>query len=105
MVGRRRFVAITALSLPGLVRATQSHFRDFAGSLAMLERTNDGRLGVAILDTSTGERSNYRVDARFPMCSTFKSLLAAAVLQRVDRHQETVDRVLPIPPSPPLQLS
>jgi beta-lactamase class A len=105
MVSRRRFVAMTALSLPGLVRATQSHFTDFAGSLAMLERTNDGRLGVAILDTSTGERSNYRADARFSMCSTFKFLLAAAVLQRVDRHQETVDRVLPIPPSPLLSNS
>jgi beta-lactamase class A len=105
MVSRRRFVAMTALSLPGLVRATQSHFTDFAGSLAMLERTNDERLGVAILDTSTGERSNYRADARFSMCSTFKFLLAAAVLQRLDRHQETVDRVLPIPPSPLLSNS
>jgi beta-lactamase class A len=71
----------------------------------MLERTNDWRLGVAILDTSTGERSNYRADARFPMCSTFKFLLAAAILQRVDRQQATLDRVLPIPPSPLLSNS
>ncbi len=39
------------------------------------------------------------------MCSTFKFLLAAAVLRRVDRKQETADRVLPIPPSPLLSHS
>jgi beta-lactamase class A len=105
MVSRRRFVAITALSVPALVRATRSQFTNFEDRLAMLERTSNGRLGVAVVDTSTSERSHYRADARFPMCSTFKFLLAAAVLQRVDRHQETVDRVLPIPPIPLLSNS
>jgi beta-lactamase class A len=105
LVSRRRFVAITALSLPDLVRATGNHAMDLPGSLASLERTNGGRLGVAILNTGTGERSNYRADERFPMCSTFKFLLATAVLQRVDRHQETADRVVPIPPRPLLSNS
>lgn len=69
-------------------------------ALARLEQTNGGRLGVAVLDTATGERSGYRADERFPMCSTFKFLLAAAVLQRVDRHQETLDHKITIPPKP-----
>ncbi len=55
---------------------------------------------MAILDTATGERSGYRTDKRFPMCSTFKFLLASAVLQRVDRHQETLDHNIAIPPKP-----
>ncbi len=36
---------------------------------------------MLVLDTATGERSGYRADERFPMCSTFKFLLASAVLQ------------------------
>jgi beta-lactamase class A len=39
------------------------------------------------------------------MCSTFKFLLASAVLERVDRHQETLDRTIPIPTKPLLSNS
>jgi beta-lactamase class A len=78
---------------------------DLPGSLARLERANGGRLGVAILNSGTDERSSYRGDERFPMCSTFKFLLAAAVLRRVDRQQETADRSVPIPPRPLLSNS
>lgn len=69
-------------------------------ALARLEQTSGGRLGVAVVDTATGERSGYRADERFSMCSTFKFLLAAAVLQRVDQHLETLDRTITIPPKP-----
>lgn len=60
--------------------------------LAMLERRHGGRLGVAILDTGSGRRESYRDDERFLMCSTFKLLLASAVLQRVDAGKEQLDR-------------
>ena len=39
------------------------------------------RLGVAALDTGDGSLLQYRGDERFPMCSTFKLLAAAAVLK------------------------
>nr|6TY6_A Chain A, Beta lactamase (GNCA4-2) [synthetic construct]6TY6_B Chain B, Beta lactamase (GNCA4-2) [synthetic construct]6TY6_C Chain C, Beta lactamase (GNCA4-2) [synthetic construct] len=60
--------------------------------LAELEKRSGGRLGVAVLDTATGRRFGYRGDERFPMCSTFKALLAAAVLARVDQGKENLDR-------------
>ena len=60
--------------------------------LAALERRHGGRLGVAILDTATGRRINHRGEERFAMCSTFKWLLAAQVLARVDRGEESLDR-------------
>ena len=60
--------------------------------LAALERRHGGRLGVAILDTATGRRINHRGEERFAMCSTFKWLLAAQVLGRVDRGEESLDR-------------
>ena len=62
--------------------------------LAALERRHGGRLGVAILDTGTGRRINHRGEERFAMCSTFKWLLAAQVLARVDRGEESLDRRL-----------
>jgi beta-lactamase class A len=63
-----------------------------AAELAALERTHGGRLGVAVLDTASGRRIAYRGDERFLMCSTFKLLLAAAVLTRVDHGREKLDR-------------
>jgi beta-lactamase class A len=55
-----------------------------------------GRLGVAVMDTATGARFSARGDERFAFCSTFKFLLAAAVLDRVDRGQDSLDRRVPI---------
>jgi beta-lactamase class A len=57
-----------------------------------IEASAGGRLGVAVLDTGTGRFTGHRLDERFPMCSTFKWLAAALVLQRVDAGQERLDR-------------
>ena len=57
-----------------------------------IEASVGGRLGVAVLDTATGELAGRRLDERFPMCSTFKFLAAALVLARVDAGQERLDR-------------
>lgn len=63
-----------------------------AGQLAAIERKHGGRLGVAMLDTGSGQRVGYRDDERFLMCSTFKLLAVAAVLARVDQGGEQLDR-------------
>jgi beta-lactamase class A len=105
MFNRRSFAGIATLALPRLVRAMPSRFSPMSGTFGQLEKTNGGRLGVAVLNTATGERSAYRADERFPMCSTFKFLLVSAVLRRFDRHQETLDRAILIPPKPLLSNS
>jgi beta-lactamase class A len=69
-------------------------------ALAQLERSNGGRLAVAILNTASGERAAYRANERFAMCSKFKFLLVAAILKRVDGRTETLDRNIAIPPEP-----
>ncbi|WP_449428287.1 class A beta-lactamase [Rhodanobacter umsongensis] len=63
-----------------------------AARMAALERKHGGRLGVSILDTGSGRRVGHRADERFLMCSTFKLLAVAAVLARVDRGAERLDR-------------
>ena len=49
---------------------------------AALEVRSGGRIGVAGLDTGSGATVSHRADERFPLCSTFKLLAAAAILKR-----------------------
>jgi beta-lactamase class A len=56
------------------------------------ERRGRGRLGVAAIDLRDGHRIEQRGAERFPMASTFKLQLAMAVLARVDRRNEHLDR-------------
>jgi beta-lactamase class A len=60
--------------------------------LAELERQCGGRLGVAVLDTQNGRRWEHRAAERFALCSTFKFLLAAAVLARIEAGTEQSGR-------------
>src|SRR5215831_19950854 len=60
---------------------------DFANRIAAIETRMAGRMGVAALDTASRKRLDYRSEERFPICSTFKFLAAAAVLKRVDEKQ------------------
>ena len=59
--------------------------------IAALEARHGGRLGVAALDSGTGRRLEYRSTEPFALCSTFKVILVAAILARIDRHQESLD--------------
>lgn len=60
--------------------------------LAAIEAQVGGRLGVSILDTASGHVRGWRLHERFPMCSTFKVLLASAVLTRKDHGKEDLAR-------------
>jgi beta-lactamase class A len=100
MLDRRSFIYITAFALPRLLYASPTKFSLLPRALAELEQANGGRIGVAVLETGTGESSGYRAEERFPMCSTFKFLLAAAVLQRVDRGDERLEQSIAIPQHP-----
>ncbi|MBN3758069.1 class A beta-lactamase [Paraburkholderia sp. Tr-20389] len=60
--------------------------------LAQIEAQTGGRLGVGILDTANGRQAGWRMHERFPMCSTFKFLLASAVLTRKDQGKEELGR-------------
>jgi beta-lactamase class A len=63
-----------------------------ASLFAEIERRAKGLLGVFALDTRSGRTLAYRANTLFPMCSTFKLLLAAFVLWRVDAGQDHLDR-------------
>lgn len=98
----RRSVIAAAASVPFAARAGD----DAIGLIAEIEKRTGGRLGVAVLDTATGRRVGHRSGERFAMCSTFKLLLAGAVLHQVDAGREKLDRwmaygkkdILPVSP-------
>jgi beta-lactamase class A len=75
--------------------STPAAASNFANRIAAIETKMAGRMGVAALDTGSGKRLDYRSEERFPMCSTFKFLAAAAVLKRVDDQQEKLERFIP----------
>jgi beta-lactamase class A len=68
---------------------------DAASRIAAIEKRIGGRIGAATLDTSNGKHLDYRAEERFPMCSTFKFLAAAAVLKRADEKQDKLERFVP----------
>jgi beta-lactamase class A len=75
-----------------LAASTPGSTTDFANRILSIEKRTGARIGVAALDTGSGKRLDYRSEERFPMCSTFKFLAAAAVLKRVDGEKEKLDR-------------
>lgn len=69
------------LPLAGTAHASTGRL---TGRLRELEEEHSARLGVFAHDVRTGRSVAYRADERFPMCSVFKTLAAAAVLRDLD---------------------
>lgn len=94
MIDRRHWMmgAATGLALGMARRASAETLDTLPARFARIEAEFGGRLGVAVLDTATGRLAGHRLAERFPMCSTFKAPLTAAVLARVDAGEERLDR-------------
>lgn len=90
---RRALLAALAAAAVAPLEARRQDAAEAA--LAAAEKAVGGRLGVGILDTGSGRIVGQRLDERFAMCSTFKWVLAAAVLGRVDRGELTLDQRVP----------
>jgi beta-lactamase class A len=80
---QRRSLLLAAAALPlasgALAKTDESLDARFGRGMKQLEATSGGRLGVALL-MDGGKHLSYRGRERFPMCSTFKVVAAAAVL-------------------------
>jgi beta-lactamase class A len=91
---RRRLLlrGLTSGTVALATRALAGNVPDLESELAELERGVGGRIGLAAHDLGSGRRLAHRADERFAMCSTFKLLLAAAILARVDAGTLRLDQ-------------
>ncbi len=102
MLTRRHFVATSGTMLAlgaSRLRADplpSGIYELLDAEVTTIEAGTGGRLGVALLDTGSGTTYAWRGDELFPLCSTFKFLLAGAVLNRVDAGKEQLDRAIPV---------
>ncbi len=100
MLSRRALVTgvsviLVSAALPEHSALSESPADKLSRAFAAIE-ARTGRLGVAVYDTGTGLKAAHRGDERFPLCSTFKWLAAAAILSRVDQGKEKLDRQVQI---------
>jgi len=104
MLTRRQLVVLGSTGLAAGALALRPAFAkgsldSLAAEFARIEKESGGRLGVQVIDTETGAKAGHRTDERFPLCSTFKTLAAAAILARVDAGKEKLDRHVTYPKS------
>ncbi len=72
--------------------ALSSHAQEAPiAAISDYERGSGGHIGVYAENIRTGAKLSWRADERFVMCSTFKASLAACVLSRVDRGQDSLE--------------
>jgi len=102
MHSRRQFLQWTALAATAAAtsqawgKPSKTTPAELAAAWRRIEQGSGGRLGVALHDASGRRLAGLRDDERFPICSTFKFLLAAAVLYEVDQGRLRLDRRVPI---------
>lgn len=95
LITRRTTFLAPLIAIPfllGRAARAESDQLNIETQLKKLEAKSGGRLGVAVLDTASGQIVGNRLDERFALCSTFKALAIAFTLARVDRGQEELDR-------------
>lgn len=99
MLSRRLFTTSACLTLlAGCASAKTDHrSASLQAHCQALEAKAQGRLGVSIVDTATGQQWGWREDERFMMLSSFKLLASALVLHRVDQGQESLQRRMAYP--------
>jgi beta-lactamase class A len=109
---RRRFIAggaaCVALAVARAAGARQQAADALTEQRAIfqaLESELGGRVGVAALNTGTGAGVEWRADERFAMCSTFKWVLAALVLSRVEAGELSLEQPLAFDESDLLEYS
>lgn len=102
---RRTFFAAAAATLATSACAHRSTSlqREFSAAVAAIQARVGGRIGAFMLDTQSQLELAFNARERFAMCSTFKLMLAAAILKRVETGTLSLDERLPVRSRPGAQ--
>jgi beta-lactamase class A len=95
---RRTLLAAVASTFAASACASRfaSLQRDFSSAVAAIQLRVGGRIGAYMLDTQSQLELAFNAHERFAMCSTFKLMLVAAILKRVDAGMLALDARLPV---------
>jgi beta-lactamase class A len=106
---RRQFLAATsaavAASCAARTKTTKIGPAAAASRIDQVESAVGGRIGLFAFQAGSQGGLAHRADERFAMCSSFKWVLAAAVLARVDQGSLKLDQPVAIGPADLLEFS
>lgn len=91
-----RFGSIISLFFSGLLHAETRSDDSFIMHVKEIETRLGARIGLSIWDSNTGRKWEYNADQRFPMASTFKPLVCAHILTKVDAGEDELSRIIKI---------
>ncbi len=80
MLDRRLIITGLPLIAAAPALAAADRFAPLRRVITRIERDAGGPIGIALFDSGSGARFEHRAQQRFPLCSTFKLLLAARLL-------------------------
>ncbi len=96
MFDRRQLISALPVLAASPAFSAADRFADLRRAITLIERDAGGPIGIALHDTGSGARFAHRANTRFPMCSTFKLLLAARLLHGADRGEWRMTDQLPV---------
>ena len=81
---KERISGIVLLAATGCSLSAHAAFdqQTLQKKIEMLENKSGGKLGLTIVDTSDGTTYSWRGDEKFPLCSTSKVMVVAAILKK-----------------------
>lgn len=88
--------AASTLVANACVHRSGSSQREFSTAMAAIQARVGGRIGAYMLDTQAQLELAFNARERFAMCSTFKLMLAAAILERIEAGALSLDDRLPV---------
>ncbi|WP_417582692.1 class A beta-lactamase [Pelagibacterium sp.] len=92
-------LALASLMLQSQIAAAQRGEFDSVRILAsQLEENFGARVGIAVMNTATGQIWSWRGNERFPMNSTFKAFACAALLSEHDAGDASLEARITIAP-------
>ena len=83
-----KLLLIIGIVIPCLVQATTIE------QLTKLESSFGGRIGVYAINTANDEKIDYRVNERFPMCSTAKVMVCGAILKDSMKNSDLLQKTI-----------
>ena len=87
-------LSLLMLALSPLAATGSEPDHAFNARISALEISSGGRIGLSVIGMDGSRLLAHREDERFALCSTFKILLAASILARVDANHESLQRTL-----------